>query len=325
MTQLIHASLLILTTLPPISLELGAQPLRPTRTIPLSGELADPEELSGVARWRESLVVCPDEGDAFNVLRPADSGYELSGVVGLLSESDKEIDMEGAASDAEYVYVIGSHSSRRTKIDEEGTYKKNRKRITRVRPHRESYGLYRITLDDVGKLIKKERLDLRDVLEGDEVLGPFFEMPGKENGVDIEGIAVKDGRLYVGFRGPVLRGNFVPVLSFRFDQPEDYELKFVQLGGRGIRDLVAVETGFLVLAGPVGDGDGSYRLYLWNGQDCVPGAEPSGQLTAIGDLATVLGEKPEGVAVMSESPAEWRLLVVSDGNPTASEWIVPKR
>jgi hypothetical protein len=164
------------------------------------------------------------------------------------------------------------------------------------------------------------------VLESDEVLGPFFDMPGKENGVDIEGVAVQGGRLYIGFRGPVLRGNFVPVVTLEFDDPEDYALKFVQLGGRGIRDLVAVENGFLVLAGPVGDGDGSYRLYFWNGQDCVPGDQKStGEITNLGDLATQPGKKPEGITVMSESPAEWRLLVVSDGDPLASEWIVPKR
>jgi hypothetical protein len=325
MTHLISIAFLIVTSAA-LSARVEAPTLHSARIVPLAGDLADPEELSGIARWRGSLVVCPDEGDAINVLRPGESGYELAGVVGLLSDSDKEIDMEGAASDSEYVYIVGSHSSRRTKIDEEGTYKKNRKRITRVRPHTESYSLYRISLDNEGKLLQKERIDLRDVLESDEVVGPFFDMPGKENGVDIEGVAVQGGRLYVGFRGPVLRGNLVPVVTLEFDRPEDYELNFVRLGGRGIRDLVAVENGFLVLAGPVGDGDGSYRLYFWNGQDCVPGDQKSaGEITILGDMATQPGKKPEGITVLSESPAEWRLLVVRDGDPLASEWIVPKR
>jgi hypothetical protein len=326
MIQLMQIAFLMVTASASMPARAAATTLRAMRTVPLTGELADPKELSGIARWRGSLVICPDEGDTINVLRPADSGYELFGVVGLLTDSDKEIDMEGAASDSEYVYIVGSHSSRRTKIDEKGTYKKNRKRITRVRPHIESYSLYRLSLDNEGKLVQKERIDLRDVLEADEVVGPFFDMPGKENGVDIEGVAVKRGRLYVGFRGPVLRGNLVPVVTFKFDRPEDYQLRFVRLGGRGIRDLVAVENGFLVLAGPVGDGDGSYRLYFWNGQDCVPGEEESaGELTTLGDLAAEPGKKPDGITIMSESPAEWRLLVVHDGDPLASEWIVPKR
>ena len=35
-----------------------------------------------------------------------------------------------------------------------------------------------------------------------DVLAPFTRLPAKENGVDIEGIAVRDDLLYVGFRGP---------------------------------------------------------------------------------------------------------------------------
>jgi hypothetical protein len=303
----------------------SAQTLRATRAINLSEDLANAEELSGVTRWRDLLIVCPDEGAEFNVLRATHSGYDVISTVNLQSGGDEEIDMEGAASDSQHVFIVGSHSIRRTKLDEEGTYKKNRKRLTRVRPHNESYSLYRITLGDYCELLEKHRVDLRETLQSDEILGPFFAVPGKENGIDIEGIAVKSGKLFVGFRGPVLRGNFVPVVSFQFDHPEDYDLKFVQLEGRGIRDLVAVEDGFLILAGAVGDGDGSYRLYLWNGEDCIPGQEElRHRIDAIGDLAVALGDKPEGITVTSENADEWRIFVVSDGNPTASEWVVSK-
>jgi hypothetical protein len=192
-------------------------------------------------------------------------------------------------------------------------------------PHTESYRLFRIKLDDAGQLAAKESIDLRDILENDEILGPFFSVPGKENGIDIEGIAVKDGRLFVGFRGPVLRGNFVPVLAFRFEEPDDYELLFVQLGGRGIRDLASVEDGFLIVAGAIGDGDASYQLCLWNGEDGVPGEGGwDGKIIKIGELATNLGVKPEGLTVTAETPDEWRLLVVTDGQASASEWSVPK-
>jgi hypothetical protein len=168
-------------------------------------------------------------------------------------------------------------------------------------------------------------MDLRDILENDEILAPFLSVPGKENGIDIEGIAVKDGKLFVGFRGPVLRGNFVPVLAFRFDEPDDYELLFVQLGGRGIRDLVAVDAGFLIVAGAIGDGDASYQLCLWNGEDGVPGEGGwDHQIIKIGELATDPGIKPEGLTVTAETTDAWRLLVVSDGHASASEWTVPK-
>jgi hypothetical protein len=233
--------------------------------------------------------------------------------------------MEAAASDSAYVYIVGSHSIRRTQVDNEGTYKKNRKRLTRVRPHAESYRLYRLKLSNDGKLLEQDSVDLRDVLREDDVLGSFFAVPGKEGGIDIEGVAEKNGKLFVGFRGPVLRGNFVPVVVLDFDAPREYELRFVQLGGRGVRDLVAVEGGFLILAGPVGDGDGSYKLYLWNGEDCVPGDdELSGTIAPIADLNAGPGEKPEAVALVAEDADQWRLLIVSDGHPTAIEWIAPK-
>jgi hypothetical protein len=149
--------------------------------------------------------------------------------------------------------------------------------------------------------------------------------PYMENGIDIEGVADKDGTVYVGFRGPVLRGNFVPVMVFDFEQPDEYDLRFVQLEGRGIRDIAAVQDGFIILAGAVGDGDTSYRLYVWNGQDCVPGDGGwKGDISAIGEIPATVGAKPEGVAVTAESAQEWRLLIVSDGDRNALRLIVQK-
>jgi Protein of unknown function (DUF3616) len=95
---------------------------------------------------------------------------------------------------------------------------------------------------------------LQGILKGDKILGPFTKIPSKENGTDIEGIAVKDETLFLGFRGPVRRENFVPVMVLQLDRPEDYELRFVNLDGHGIRDITAVENGFLIIGGPVGDG-----------------------------------------------------------------------
>jgi hypothetical protein len=301
-----------------------AEVLHPTRSLELQGEIAQPLELSGVTIWRDFIIVCPDEGAEFNVFKN-DTEHELLATVNLLEGSDDEIDMEAAASDGEHIYIIGSHSIRRRRVEEERTYRQNRKRLTRVVPHTESYRLFRIQLNDAGQLASQESIDLRDILENDEILAPFLSVPGKENGIDIEGIAVKDGKLFVGFRGPVLRGNFVPVLAFRFEEPDDYELLFVQLGGRGIRDLVAVDDGFLMIAGAIGDGDASYQLCLWNGLDGVPGEGGwDSQVIKLGELATDRGVKPEGLTVAAETADEWRLLVVTDGDASASEWTVPK-
>ncbi len=98
-----------------------------------------------------------------------------------------------------------------------------------------------------------------------------------------EGVAVRDQVLFVGFRGPVLRGNYVPVLQLRFDKPNKNELLLVKLDGLGIRDLTAIDSGLLILAGPVGDGPGGYAIYHWNGRDCLIGQDgPGGKCERVG-------------------------------------------
>ena len=291
----------------------------------LDGDLAYGEELSGIAFWQKLLVACPDEGTEFNVLQRSGDGYELLSKVDLLSDTKDEIDMEGAASDGQYLYIVGSHSLRRKKVDGDKAYEKNLKRLSNVAPHAESYGLFRITLDSDGTLKTKDAISLQGILEANEVLQPYASIPSKENGIDIEGIAAKNGRLFVGFRGPVLRENFVPVLSFEFEHVDDYQLKFVPLDGRGIRDLVAVGDGFLILAGPVGDGDSSCRFYWWNGEDCIPGKDRlEGRVTPLGPVPAAAGVKPEGMCLMSEDSDAWQLLMVCDGESSAREVSVPK-
>jgi hypothetical protein len=302
-----------------------AQPLEPFALVELRGDLAYPDQLSGAAVYRDLLVVTPDEGAELNVFRPDGAHYALLARPTLLEDADQEIDMEASAADGDELYVVGSHSMRRKKLEEGAQYKKNRKRLTRVTPHEHSYQLYRLQLDQTGAITAADSISLSDILENDEVLAPYVDIPGKENGVDIEGLARRDGRLFVGFRGPVLRGNYVPVVVFEFDNPDDYEVRYVQLAGRGVRDLVAVDDGLLVVAGPVGDGDASYKLYLWNGEDCIPGnADAPGALSEVGELPASAEIKPEGLALLGETPDHWELLTVSDGAPNATRWLVPK-
>src|SRR4029077_21159696 len=113
--------------------------------------------------------------------------------------------------------------------------------------------LFRFSLDAEGQASKIEVTSLRSVIDESKVMKTFGAVPSKENGVDIEGIASADGHLFAGFRGPVLRENYTPILKFTFANPiVTTELLFVNLGGRGVRDLTRAQSGFLVLAGPVG-------------------------------------------------------------------------
>src|SRR5262249_11031747 len=156
----------------------------------------------------------------------------------------------------------------------------------------------------------REKMSLAKAIKKNEILKPFRKIPSKENGIDIEGLAVSGKWLYAGFRSPVLRGNLVPVLRFHFGEESDTEIFFVQLGGRGIRGLCATSSGFLILAGPPAEGPGSYQIYEWDGHDCLPGKdrpEKIGQCRPLGDLPKNEG-KPEGVAVREEQSDYYDIL-----------------
>jgi hypothetical protein len=178
--------------------------------------------------------------------------------------------------------------------------------------------LYRLTIDSQGKEVKKEKISLREIIENDAVFKTFSNIPSKENGVDIEGLTEKDGWLYIGFRGPVFRGNYVPVMKLQFDDPKDtYKLLYTELGGRGIRGMTSVSDGFLILAGPVGDGLVSYQLYHWDGKDVISGKDRKiadiGKTRLLGDILSPENGKSEGVVVIQEDDTFYQLIIVYDG------------
>jgi len=214
------------------------------------------DQLSGITFIGDRLVICPDEEASFQTLRRvAPDRYTVATTITLFSGDDVEIDLEGAAKDGTHVYLVGSHSlARKKKSSRTVPIKKNRQRLTDVEKREGANSFFRLKLDREGNLASKDRVGLQGILKGDKILGPFTKIPSKENGTDIEGIAVKDETLFLGFRGPVRRENFVPVMVLQLDRPEDYELRFVNLDGHGIRDITAVENGFLIIGGPVGDG-----------------------------------------------------------------------
>lgn len=95
----------------------------------------------------------------------------------------------------------------------------------------------------------------------------------KENGFDVEGLAVHGCRLFLGLRGPLARGWALP-LELEMDDAGDGRLCFsptgnggrlyrkpvVELGGMGMRDLVRHGDELLLLAGPTMDVTGLQSL-----------------------------------------------------------------
>ena len=135
----------------------------------------------------------------------------------------------------------------------------------------------------------------------------------------IEGVAIRAGRLFAGFRGPVLteqNGDRAVILSvslaalFGTDAPEA-KLHLLSLGrGRGVRDLAAFADGMLILAGPMADtGSGRYSVYWWDGVGITP--KLLKDLPAFRADANEL--KPEAILPLDLTPAGLRVLIMFDG------------
>ena len=97
--------------------------------------------------------------------------------------------------------------------------------------------------------------------------------------MDVEGLAVHGETLYIGLRGPVLRGWAVVLAVLPTENTEDpgrlelgelpegtrYRKHFLDLGGLGVRDLCPDGDDLLVLAGPSMALSGPVRIYRWHG------------------------------------------------------------
>ena len=124
--------------------------------------------------------------------------------------------------------------------------------------------------------IGKKQGALPKSLRRDPHLGAFLKLPGKENGFDVEGIAVRAGRALLGLRGPVLRGVAIVLeIALTVAKPGRLKLQtvgaggaryrkhFLDLGGNGIRDLHRDGDDLLILAGPTADLDGRCSIWRW--------------------------------------------------------------
>jgi hypothetical protein len=299
-------------------------------SVNIIGNIYDDEEnnqnISAIAVVGDRLIVGNDEGNEINILKHNGEGYANERSISL--SKGKEIDVEGIACEGAIVYVIGSHSYKRKKIKLEQSYEQNRKALETVSLEPQRDQLFRFNLNTNSEL---EQTSLRSILESNKILQLFTKIPSKENGIDIEGIAVHQGLLYIGFRGPVLRENWVPVLKCQFAKPiTQADLVFVNLGGRGIRDITRVNDGFLILAGPVGDGPGSYQVYFWDGEDCIPGSRTSGRIGQsefLGEIPVDENAKAEGLALLKESYSDYEVLIVFDGvkNGRPSRYKITKK
>ena len=223
--------------------------------------------------------------------------YNLADFVNLPGPAGDEADIEGIGRAGHYLWAVGSHSLKRRKIKAKQADAKAIKRLATVEdePNRRVIVRIPVVVDDDGlpTLVRDASADgerrtaavlagkrsLTELLDHDAHLGPFLAIPSKDNGFDLEGVAVRGERLYLGLRGPVLRG-WAVVLEVHprvfDDEPhvlsldrigadgERYRKHFLDLGGLGVRDLCPDGDDLLVLSGPSMDLDGPVRVHRWH-------------------------------------------------------------
>lgn len=266
--------------------------------------------LSGAAFTGDWLWVAGDEACGLDRLRRLEPvgkealrfgevrDFPLADLLDLPGEADEEADLEGMAVADGYLWVVGSHGLKRKNAKPERDHAENAKRLSKVAldGNRRLLACLPIELNAQGEpcLVRQAQDGRRALrlkgdaqhnlltraLADDPHFGPYMAIPGKDNGFDVEGLAVDGNRLLLGLRGPVLRGwsaLLEVVIQTRGDQlrlaPLDdsgllIRKHFLQLDGLGVRDLHFSGDDLYILAGPTMVLNGDIRVFKW------PGAKP---------------------------------------------------
>jgi hypothetical protein len=314
------------------------------------------EELSAVTRTPDgNLWVGSDEYLTLERLSPMGDGlygghktFHFKDYVDLF-DHDSEIDIEGLDYADGYIWVVGSHSLKRNKIKGKKP-KKDIERLSEIERDPNRYLLARVPVlngelvptcaradsdEDTLTAASLEKMNghnqLIEALTEDDHLGPFLKMglPSKDNGLDIEGLAVQGNQVFLGLRGPVLRG-WAIILELEVETPDPgvlrlkelddgvfYRKHFLDLNGQGIRELCLHDGDLIILAGPTMDLEGAMQMFrledvldhsndtLWD--------QDSGALKVLFDLPFTIGsDHAEGLAITPCLGYDDSLMVVYD-------------
>ncbi len=263
--------------------------------------------LSGAAFSGDWLWVAGDEAcgvDRLQRLTPVGTealrfgqgrSHALADLLDLPGAPDDEADLEGMAVVGDWLWVVGSHGHKRKNAKPGRSDADNARRLGKLALDGNRRLLARLPIesDEHGApgLVRKARDgrraallkgDARDneltrLLADDPHLAPFLAIPGKDNGFDIEGLAVNGDRLLLGLRGPVLRGWSLIIEIAVAERDGQLRLApidtdgtllrkhFLPLDGLGVRDLHFSGEDLLILAGPTMVLDGDIRVFTWRG------------------------------------------------------------
>ena len=326
-----------------------------------SGEDRLSGQTSAVVQAEGYLWVASDESNSIERFSKTESGiyaqhqtFRLANYLTLPGNDEEEIDIEGLSYDSGYIWVVGSHSLRRRKADSKEKMAKQIRRLGKLRTTDNRYLLARIPLapdtkgewtlrKHVGGAKKTSRTAARlmggdggnvltDALRLDDHIGPFLSIPSKDNGFDIEGLAVCGNRAFLGLRGPLLGGWAIVIeillkdiapgiigLAAIDDDDRLYRKHFLDLRGLGVRDLCVHGSDLLVLAGTTMSLNGPAAIFRWAGALDATGETllARAKLPKIVELPYKTGtenvnKRPEGFTLYSNDNKSTALLVVYD-------------
>jgi hypothetical protein len=315
--------------------------------------LEDPlhKDLSAVTRIGDCLFLACDETASVERLRRLDDGsfgdhqhFVLDALVDLPAGAEGEMDIEGLCADGGFLWIVGSHSRKRSKPKrdendhtealqkmEEIEREPNRYFLGRVPLVEEAPGLFTPAPSEGERQaawlrLGKRRSALEQWLAADPHLGPFLSIPSKENGFDVEGLAVHGTRVWLGLRGPVLRG-YAVVLDLelkqkalnrlkagRIDGERRYRKHLLDTRGLGIRDMRFAGDDLLLLVGPTMSLEGPAFVLRWRGaaHDDAPGVIAPERIETVAELPYQLHvDHPEGIELWPEA-GSGALLIIYD-------------
>lgn len=275
--------------------------------------------------------------------------FEIGEFIELFNTED-EIDIEGMDYSEGYLWFTGSHSTKRNKPKGKNP-EKDIRRLAEIKTDANRYLLGRIPIQQgipveacphplngdrqltAASLEKTETGNiLIEALKQDIHFGSIIasQVPSKENGLDIEGLAVHGSKILMGFRGPVLRGWSV-IIELEVEESEPgiltlkaigaegllYKKHFLDLNGLGIREICLDGDDLIVLAGPTLDVDGGMKMFRLTGVFEREGdtiiAQDETSLKLLFELPFKLGsDRGEGLALMPCLGQPNSLLVLYD-------------
>ena len=159
---------------------------------------------------------------------------------------------------------------------------------------------------------------MSEALRAAPTVGPFFAKDlNRQNGLNIEGIAVSGDKLIAGLRAPSIDGKaylviasldklFAPEQSGQIGEIQEIGIPLGE--NTGIRDIAVLPEGrLLILAGPAQEQvDVPYKVF-------VTSLSSPGDLKPLAELKPVDDGKAEAITVLGSGADQLNVLVLFDG------------